>query len=444
MNAIARAVEDAKSQVADDGAWSAADLHDVMTNMAAPVRYIIDPIIPRGEVTLLGAHGGSGKTILALTLALHAACGRRWGPFESITSNVAYFSLEDPLRRIRSRLRRIIETYSLPAATALAGLRVYDRSDVDATLAVDVLDAGRHILTPTGYLERLDEAAGDADLIVIDNASDGYGGNENDRREVRTFIRLLASMARKHDAAVLLLAHIDKAAARYGGAGNTYSGSTAWHNSVRSRLALVDDDHGLLLANEKNQDAKLADPVRVAFNEQGVLVPQDAHAVEDVAAHQAEIDATAVLTVLRIALESGAVITTAKRGSATAWHTLCDYPELADEYKAKGGQRRVTAALVRLERAGKIVKVPYKKPNRHDGESYKLAQTASACAPESARATPPIPPCVTGARAERAPVPQSASISTGAKLAQPTDWLANADPEIRAKLAGFREQGARP
>jgi hypothetical protein len=87
------------------------------------------------------------------------------------------------------------------------------------------------------------------------------------------------------------------------------------------------------------------------------------------------------------------------------------------------GWNRVRAALVRLERDGRIVKVPYKKPNRHDGECYKLAQIAPDTGPESARRSPPIPPCVTGARTECAPVPQSAPLSTSAELTQSTDQL---------------------
>ena len=68
-------------------------------------------------------------------------------------------------------------------------------------------------------------------------------------------------IAREHDAAVVLLAHIDKAAARNGGQGNSYSGSTAWHNSARSRLALVEDEAtGLELLHEKANFGKKRDP----------------------------------------------------------------------------------------------------------------------------------------------------------------------------------------
>ena len=97
---------------------------------------------------------------------------------------------------------------------------------------------------PTATLGELRAAVGGAGLLIIDNASDAYDGPENDRRQVRTFIRELAGLGRGNNAGVMLLAHIDKQAARFGSQGNSYSGSSAWHNSARSRLALVDTRNG--------------------------------------------------------------------------------------------------------------------------------------------------------------------------------------------------------
>jgi hypothetical protein len=395
------------------------DLHGIMTQDWPGARYVIEPIIPRRETTLLGGHGGIGKSMLALTLAAHAACGRQWGPFPTVQCRAAYVSLEDEAATVRYRLRRIVEAYNLPSEHVIDALTVFDGADMDAAMVVETMQEGVRRLEPTVGMDRVAAAVKGAGLIVVDNASDAYAGNENERRQVRSFIRLLTGLARENDAGLLLLAHIDKNAAKFGANGNSYSGSTAWHNSARSRLALLKDDAGgISLAHEKSQFSKEAESVVLAFTGHGVLWPQDARAREATADLQAADDAAAILTVLRVALASGATITTARRGNATAWHALCEYPELAREYKAKGAQQRVNAALVRLERDGRIVKVPYKKPNRHDGECYKLAQTAPTSAPESARRSPPIPPCVTGARTECAPVQQSAPLSTSAELTQ--------------------------
>lgn len=74
--------------------------------------------------------------------------------------------------------------------------------------------------------------------LIVDNASDTFDGNEIRRTEARGFVRGLRAPVRKQGGAVLLLAHIDKSAAKGFGGGGSYSGSTAWHNSARSRLVL--------------------------------------------------------------------------------------------------------------------------------------------------------------------------------------------------------------
>ena len=445
MNAVAKAIQGAQPiEDAPAPALIRVDLRDVMTDTSPPVRCVFDPVVPRGEVTLLSGHGGAGKSILALTLAAHAACGRRWGPFDAIQANAVYFSLEDPPRRVRSRLRRIIETYSLPAESVLAGLTVYDGSDGDPTLAFEQMDNGIRRLLPSTTLGRVAAAAQGAGLIVIDNASDAYSGNENERRQVRGFIRMLAALARENDAGLLLAAHVDKNAAKYGGLGNSYSGSTAWHNSVRSRLALVSDDNGLLLATEKVQDGKPPEPVRVTFNDWGVLVPQSAGASQAAADTQAGDDSAAVLTVLRLALADGQIVSAAKGGNVTAWHTLCDYPELADEYKTKAGRRRVDAALLRLIRDGRIVRTTYRKPDRHEAARYELPQNNTERGSTGAARESPIPPV----RLPHAPDGAGGREGAGEAIPRTTpalpqngfgsDWLANADPEIKARLAAMR------
>ena len=75
-----------------------------------------------------------------------------------------------------------------------------------------------------------------AQIIVIDALHDVFGGNENYRPQARKFINLLRSLARDQDGAVILCAHpsLSGMANKSG-----TSGSTGWHNAVRSRLYLT-------------------------------------------------------------------------------------------------------------------------------------------------------------------------------------------------------------
>ena len=74
-------------------------------------------------------------------------------------------------------------------------------------------------LTWMAVAEQVRARAAVVDLLILDNASDAFGGDENSRRQVRAFIKGLTRMVRGHGGAVLLLAHIDKNAARFGGQG---------------------------------------------------------------------------------------------------------------------------------------------------------------------------------------------------------------------------------
>jgi len=447
MNRVAAAIKDAQPAPV----FTRVPLDGLMNSEPPQHRDVLEPVFPRREVTLLGGHGGIGKSILALSLGAHVAAGSPWGPFHAVMGKVGYVSLEDEPDTARYRLRWIVETYGLDAEAVSANLALIDGSNSAPELAFEAMDEvtrTKRLVTDTRAMLELRAEVRGLDLIMIDGASDAYGGNENERRQVRTFVRALRDLARENNAALVLLAHIDKSGARYGTSGNSYSGSTAWHNSVRSRLALLQDEAGaLVLQHEKCQFCKPAEPVPLQFVAHGVLVPQDARAREAAATRQADTDAAAVLTVMRIALAAGATVSTAKRGSATGWHTLCDYPELADEYKTKAGKQRVSAALVRLERDGRVTKESYRDDHRNPRERYKLTQAASISSPKSAPAFPPIPPCVTNARPEGALVPPDALVSTDAKLTKltkPTGRLADAGPEIGSRFAAPREQGAQP
>lgn len=345
------------------------DLSDLATAEIVPPQFVIDPIVPRGYTTLFGGHGGSGKSIVALTLAAHRACGINWGPFRVEQGPVVFVSLEDPEDLLRYRLRRICEEYTLPFGEVKKHLELIDATEA-VTLAVENNEHGRRSLIFTQPAEEIRETAAEGVLIVIDNASDAFDANENERRLVRSFVRYLTKMIRSHAGAVLLLAHIDKAAARYGSSGNTYSGSTAWHNSTRSRVALLDDR----LVHEKlNVGRKHENPVPLAWSDHGVLVPDlDESHRKATDAERNEKDDLAVFNCVRAAQEAGEIVSTATRGNASAWHTLRNFSECPEELKNKEGKQRMQESLIRLARDGMIQRTDYLNAYRHKREKWEI------------------------------------------------------------------------
>ena len=94
------------------------------------------------------------------------------------------------------------------------------------------------VIQPSRLWVELVAMIGDLKAAVcsLDAAADLYGGNENDRSQVRQFINMLRQAALAHKCAMLLAGHPSVDAMK---TGRGYSGSTAWNNSPRARWGLV-------------------------------------------------------------------------------------------------------------------------------------------------------------------------------------------------------------
>lgn len=386
------------------------DLGGLRAANIEPPSFVLEPIVPRGTLTLFAGHGGSGKSLLALIWAAHVACGRDWGRFCVVEPmRVLFASLEDPGQVMAYRLRSIVEVYDLDYDLIQQNLAIADGADMDAALVSEVAEAGVRHLRPTPRLAELAELAEGAELIVIDNASDTFDGDENNRRQVRYFIRHLARMARANNAGMVLLAHIDKAAAIHGSNGNSYSGSTAWHNSARSRLAL-EGGGCLVLRHEKANLSALAEDVNLEWKATStgarVLVPIHGGNVgaTEMLARQTENDANRLLLMLASAAGAGIEVPAAMSGSYTAAHAIGHMKELPAVFRSSKGRKRIFMAVTELLRTGRLHKVEVKTSSRNTKLVLELTQTGAAEVAR-VRASNPHTPSVTDARAgERASV----------------------------------------
>ena len=73
------------------------------------------------------------------------------------------------------------------------------------------------------------------DTIMLDTLSDVFAGDENHRQQARQFIGLLRGLALRTDTTIIVAAHPSLTGMQ---SGSGLSGSTAWSNTVRSRLYL--------------------------------------------------------------------------------------------------------------------------------------------------------------------------------------------------------------
>lgn len=226
------------------GAFTAADLHDKLP--PARVWHVVD-LIPARTVSLLGGDGGVGKSILGLQLAFATAAGLPWIGQHVRQGRALHLSAEDDRDELHRRTDAISKFYGTPLDQA-PGLTMWSLADEDAVL---VTGHSGEALQPTARWEELrryielDRPA----LIIFDSLADVYGGNENERAQVRQFVRLLRGLVMPFDGAVVLLGHPSLTGLS---TGSGLSGSTAWNNSVRSRMfmsAPVAEDGG---ASEPN------------------------------------------------------------------------------------------------------------------------------------------------------------------------------------------------
>jgi hypothetical protein len=241
-------------------------------------RWIASQWIPYEAVTGLYGDGGVGKTLLAQQLQTGTALGSAWLglPVEEIASLGVY--CEDGENELWRRQCDINIAYAVDH-DALALKHWMPRLGEDNILMTFGRSGVGELTRFHGYVL---EAAMDLKgrLVIIDTAADTFGGNENDRGQVRQFVqRALGSIALKIDGAVVCCAHPSRAGLA---TGTGDSGSTGWSNAFRSRCYLnrpeaedgepaVDND-ARIITRKKANFAGIGDTIKLHWRN-GVIVP---------------------------------------------------------------------------------------------------------------------------------------------------------------------------
>lgn len=276
---------------------------DLFTRPSPPPAFVWDGYLPRGVVSLIGAHGGMGKSTIALMLAVCAVLGRPLFGVDTEATSALFVSLEDGADVVRHRLAGICKAWLIDPEQLRDRLHIVDGTEHPELFSAETRSGGETTVT-YAELRKLVQATG-AGLVLIDNASDAYGADEIKRREVRAFIRALGSIAKHGNCSVVLLAHVDKTTSRNKKAdgGEGYSGSTAWHNSVRSRLFLTRGDDGLLtLEHQKSNLGRMREPLTLNWLDGGF--PQLVEGTSfDGARQQARADDDRAAALLRLIAE---------------------------------------------------------------------------------------------------------------------------------------------
>lgn len=200
----------------------------------APKAFVIPWLAPAGEVTLFTGPGSAGKSLLAQQLATALAAGVPTLRLDMGQAPAIYLTCEDDEGQLHWRQEHICKALGVPVASLAGKLHVASlRGALDNALGAEgphgefTLSASYHRLA--AMIRRTG-----AKLVALDNVAHLFAGNENDRGEVTRFVNALNRLAGESGAAIILLGHPNKA-------GDSYSGSTAWLNAVRSQFTIEHD-----------------------------------------------------------------------------------------------------------------------------------------------------------------------------------------------------------
>jgi RecA-family ATPase len=194
-------------------------------------RWIVPDWLPVGYTTGLYGDGGTGKSLLAMQLMTCCATGTPFFGMDVEPVRTLGIFCEDAEDELHRRQDAINGALGVDFGD-LDGMRWVSRVGFDNLLMT--FEGGAGELTEFWQQVRDASLSFGARLVVLDTAADLFGGNENDRGQVRQFVQAACTrIAREIDGAVLLCAHPSRSGLA---TGSGDSGSTGWNAAFRSRL----------------------------------------------------------------------------------------------------------------------------------------------------------------------------------------------------------------
>jgi RecA-family ATPase len=343
--------------------------------------WIVDGWIPVGDVCLFYGDGGVGKTLLSQQLMVCTALGKPWCTLpvhRCISLGVFCEDDNDELHRRQDSIQRHLMTDF--DDERLDSMCWWTRKGDDNLLCTFDYE-GKIQLTPlyTAILEAAQKIG--ARLIILDTAADLFGGNENDRSQVRQFIGALSRLAMTVNGAVVLCAHPSRSGMA---SGTGDGGSTGWSNSARSRLSLERpkadgdaeaDTNERLLTKKKANRSSIGDTIKLRWQD-GVITSTRPAGLTSSTVLADALDADRVfLNLVKMADEEGRQVSANPRAGNYAPKAF------AKNANRQGyGRREFEQAMERLFAAKRISTEEYGKTT---GSGVKPRRIAVVTPPES-------------------------------------------------------------
>lgn len=319
-------------------------------------RWLVPGRIPMRAVTILSGDGASGKTTILLQLCAAVPRGTDWlGAVIEEQGPSMFITAEEDQDEVHRRLAAIVQ-HRGHSFSDLGDFHFSCLSGEESVLGVPTREGS---IKATALFEKIERSATvlKPRLIAIEAAADVYGGDENNRGQVRQFIQLLRRLALAADAAVVLIQHPSVTGMAEG---QGRSGSTGWRNSARSQLYFAspkrsedDPDSDLReLRVVKSNYGRSGETVAVRW-EHGVFVPAGAQSPIERAAAEADVD-TRFLALLEQATAQGRSVgpNSGKNYAPTIFAAMPEAGSVKARAFAQAMERLLSAGKIKIEMSG--------------------------------------------------------------------------------------------
>lgn len=220
--------------------------------------WVVEGLAPSGQATLLTGAGAAGKSLVSQLMSTCIGAGIPFLGVPVVQCPALYITCEDDPEELHRRQEAICAGLGITLESTRGRLYLKSLYGEDGN-ELCTFSVERKIIPSKRFHDIVQTAVAlGIRFVVLDNTSHMFTGNENARSEVAAFVNLCNRMARDIGGSVIVVGFPNKA-------GDSYSGSTAWENQVRSRLfletpknddgAVIDADYRVL-RNEKANYAR--------------------------------------------------------------------------------------------------------------------------------------------------------------------------------------------
>lgn len=170
-------------------------LADLLSIDMPPMKFLVDGMLARGHLAMLGGRPKSGKSWLALQMAKAIDTGKPFLDRKTIQTKILYIALEDGQRRVHQRCK----------------ILKWQPKNTDVLFEIANFN-GVGFSKPGKGLQEIEAYAPQYGLIIIDTliATLSSKANENDNAQMGAIVNELARIAHDNDTAILLIHHTGK------------------------------------------------------------------------------------------------------------------------------------------------------------------------------------------------------------------------------------------